>query len=316
MGIPHHRNIGDNAIAVAEEKLLHTYFKDYEMYELPESKLEVCAQKIKNLVQEDDILLLHGGGNIGDTYEKPEKGRRMVIQTFSNNKIIVFPQTAFFSDTPKGQKELEISKRIYNEHKNLVLLAREKKSYEFMKQHFYNAKVFLTPDIVMTMKKTSQEEKIRNGALLLFRTDQEKTIENEKVEEIKNLMQHEFGQYTLSDMSYGNKRLVNVGGKFRDQILEEKFEQFQSAQLVVTDRLHGMIFAAITETPCIAFSNFNYKVIGCYEWLKNLGYIKYCNDFSQVEKYVKELKEMKHIHYDNQFAVDQIVSILKKEIEE
>ena len=32
MGIPHHGNIGDNAIAVAEEELLSKYFSDYKIY--------------------------------------------------------------------------------------------------------------------------------------------------------------------------------------------------------------------------------------------------------------------------------------------
>ena len=125
MGIPHHRNIGDNAIAIAEEELLEKYFSDYEVLQVPESKLSICAKRIKKFINDDDIIMLHGGGNIGDTYLLPEEGRRTVIETFPNNKIISFPQTAYFSDTGEGKKQLEISKQIYNAHKNLVILARE-----------------------------------------------------------------------------------------------------------------------------------------------------------------------------------------------
>lgn len=314
MGIPHHRNIGDNAIAVAEDNIINTYFSEYEKYELPESNLEKCARRIKNMVKEDDIILLHGGGNIGDTYEKPERGRRAVIESFPNNKIIIFPQTAFFSDTEKGKKELEESKKIYNEHNHLVILAREKKSFNFMRENFTNATIYLTPDIVMTLKETLEDTK-RKGALLLFRTDQEKTLENDVIKKIKEISTREYGKYILSDMSYGNVRLINVAGEFRNKILNEKFAQYQTSEIAITDRLHGMIFAAITETPCIVFSNFNHKISESYDWLRNLNYIKFCDDAGKIEKYIKELKNIKKCKYDNQFALDIIVPILKKEIE-
>ena len=177
MGIPHHGNIGDNAIAVAEEELIKKIFPQYKLYKMQEKYLDICVNRAKNFINDDDIILLHGGGNIGDTYERPEKGRREVIKTFPNNKIIIFPQTAYFSDTEKGKKELEISKEIYNAHKNLIIMAREEKSYQFMKKHFYNNKIYLTPDIVMTLNKSLNKD--REGVLLLFRTDKEKTLEDQ-----------------------------------------------------------------------------------------------------------------------------------------
>ena len=186
MGIPHHGNIGDNAIAIAEEKLIKKFFPQYKLYIMQEKYLDICVNKAKNFINDDDIILLHGGGNIGDTYERPEKGRREVIKTFPNNKIIIFPQTAYFSDTEKGKKELKISKELYNAHKNLIIMAREEKSYQFMKKHFYNSKIYLTPDIVMTLNKSLN--KYREGSLLLFRTDKEKTLEDKNIEEIDTII--------------------------------------------------------------------------------------------------------------------------------
>ena len=37
----------------------------------------------KDEINDEDVLLLHGGGNIGDTYMVPEEGRRFIIQTKS-----------------------------------------------------------------------------------------------------------------------------------------------------------------------------------------------------------------------------------------
>lgn len=57
-----------------------------------------------------------------------------------------------------------------------------------------------------------------------------------------------------------------------------KFKDFQKSKLVITDRLHGMVFCAISGTPCIAFSNYNHKVKGTYDWIKDLDYIKYVDN--------------------------------------
>lgn len=312
MGIPHHGNIGDNAIAVAEEEIIKKYFYNYELYEVPEDTLFKCVKKVKKVINKEDIILLHGGGNIGDTYEIPEKGRREVIKEFPDNKLIIFPQTSYFSDTEYGKKELEISKDIYNSHNNLVILARERKSYDFMKKNFYNAKVYLTPDIVMTLKKQSSLN--RNGALLLFRNDKEKEITNEIMENIIKELDIYNYKYTLSDMNEGKEILKNVAGKHRENLINNKFKEIQNAEIVITDRLHGMIFSAITETPCIVFSNFNHKIVESFEWLKDLGYIKYCNNYNRIGNLIAELKNIKDRNYNNAFALDIIVNILKKEI--
>lgn len=311
MGIPHHGNIGDNAIAIAEEELIKKFFPQYELYMMQEKYLDICVKKVRKIIKDQDIIMLHGGGNIGDTYERPEKGRREVIKTFPNNKIIIFPQTSYFSDTIEGQKQLEKSKEIYNNHKNLIIFAREEKSYEFMKKNFYNCKIYLTPDMVMTLNKSIDLD--RKGALLLFRTDKEKTLENESIEKIKEIVKTKFEKYTISDMNLGSG-IVNIGGKKREKILDNKFKQFQTSQIVITDRLHGMIFAAITETPCVVFGNFNHKITESYKWLENLEYIRFCDNMNEIEDIIEEVIKTKNRKYDNKFAEEAIVKTLKKEI--
>ena len=51
---------------------------------------------------------------------------------FSENKILVFPQTINF----KSDKELEESKEAYKLGKRLLFLARDKKSYEMAKKSY------------------------------------------------------------------------------------------------------------------------------------------------------------------------------------
>ena len=47
----------------------------------------------------------------------------------------------------------------------------------------------------------------------------------------------------------------DVSVEKREEELKRKFNEFKSAKLVVTDRLHGMVFAAITGTNCIVINS-------------------------------------------------------------
>ena len=47
------------------------------------------------------------------------------------------------------------------------------------------------------------------------------------------------------------------------------WKNFSSSKIVITDRLHGLIFSKITSTPCIAIDNSNNKIRETYNaWLK------------------------------------------------
>ncbi|MBR2744800.1 MAG: polysaccharide pyruvyl transferase family protein [Clostridia bacterium] len=307
MGMPHHGNIGDQAIALAEEELIKKYFPDFETIEFPEKTLLQSVLEKKDIINDDDILLMHGGGNIGDTYDVPEKGRRAIIEMFPNNKIIVFPQTSHFDSID----ELNESKRIYNGHKDLTIMAREEKSYEFMKNNFDKCKVYLTPDIVMTMREHFDYE--RNNVLLMFRSDKEKTLSSNAQERIINIVNNMYGNYIKSDMHLGED-VTNIDGDLREKTVREKFKQLNTCKLVITDRLHGMIFSAVTETPCVVFGSYTHKIKESYKWLKNLGYIDFCDDVNMLEEKILKVSACKDRHYDNSFAVEKIAEILKNEI--
>ena len=53
--------------------------------------------------------------------------------------------------------------------------------------------------------------------------------------------------------------------------------------MVITDRLHGMIFCAITETNCIVLDSKSPKLRGCYEWISHLGYIRFVSNTDELE---------------------------------
>ena len=74
--------------------------------------------------------------------------------------------------------------------------------------------------------------------------------------------------------------------------------EFAGAKLVITDRLHGMVFCAITGTPCIVVDSKSPKVRGCYEWIKNLDYIRFVDDTAQISEEFQKIPKQEH-RYDN-----------------
>ena len=89
----------------------------------------------------------------------------------------------------------------------------------------------------------------------------------------------------------------------RECELRKIFGSFKSAEIVITDRLHGLIFAAITETPCIVLQSNNHKIKATYEtWLRSYAHIKMQKTFdveetiSAVAELQKESKERIRIH--------------------
>ena len=75
-------------------------------------------------------------------------------------------------------------------------------------------------------------------------------------------------------------------------IFHTKRDKFSKAELVITDRLHGMIFSVITKTPCLVFDNKNHKISETYTaWLKDCNYILP----SSPKTFIEDIKKVAQI---------------------
>jgi pyruvyl transferase EpsI len=205
----------------------------------------------------EDIITIVGGGNMCDLYASIEDARRFVVGRFPRNRIISFPQTMDFSDTARGRRELRKSQRAYGRHRHLRLFAREALSLERMRAAFPDTDVQLVPDIVLSVD-ASASEGIRRGTLLCIRNDYESVIP----ESVRRNLVLELSR-TLEDVSVTDTVLAwerRLSREEREAELDAVLRRFRAAEVVVTDRLHGMIFAAITKTPCVALRNSNHKI--------------------------------------------------------
>ena len=283
-------NLGDVAITHAQAHFLQAALPDHEIVFFSCAATFVHLKSLKRVCTPDDIITIVGGGNMGDLYDSLEDARRFVIEQFPNNRIISFPQTIDFSDTPKGRRELRKTERAYRRHPDLHLFAREPASFEKMKHSFPANPVHLVPDIVLSLD-TPEVDQPRHGVLLCIRDDAESALSSESRADFVNRMTSSIAGVTVTDtMSNVSERLPIVE---RVAELKTLLSSFRRSEMVVTDRLHGMIFAAITGTPCLVLLNNNHKIKATYNaWLSTMSHIRLQKSFNadQILKTVVELR--------------------------
>lgn len=269
-------NLGDVAITYAQTKFLQEY-SNYQVIEIPISKSLEGLWFVKRNIKKGDLITTVGGGNLGDMYDQIEYIRQLVVAFFPNNKIISFPQTFDFSETISGVKALNSAQKVYNKHKDMHFIAREQTSFALMEKHFNKTQVYLTPDIVISLDK-SNPQKLRKGAVICMRKDQEKMLSEEQNTFVLKQIENRFDEITYYDTHINKGNLLVEERVFE---LNKIWDVFRGAELVVTDRLHGMIFCYITNTPCLVFQNNNHKVRETYGWIKGNKNINLIKDFSE-----------------------------------
>lgn len=267
IGIPEYSNLGDHAIAIAQHTLLEEVFPCREIIEITNDMMNSRCLAIKYTLKKDDVITLIGGGNFGDEYPSEQNARILTLKYFRRNKIVMFPQTVYFTDA--GEKELRKTQKVIEKCKNLHMIYREKESYDFAKSHFSFAKNYLAIDTVLCLQYKKRQD--RNGILICCRNDKEAFIAPELVFEIETYFRERGKQIKKIDTVLE----MNVCPDERESIVYQYLDLFSKSEMVVTDRLHGMIFSAITGTPCVVFPNYNHKVRGCYDTIKKLDYIQF-----------------------------------------
>lgn len=296
-------NLGDHALCIATKSLL----KDTSFVELPCVDMPIYfdnLDKIKQIIG-DKPIVLNAGGNLGTLwFNEAEIYLRRILQEFPNNKIIILPNTCYYEKSQWGNFEFEKSKGIYNNHKSLDIYVREPISYELIKDAYKN--VYLMPDMVMYLNNKLPIFE-RNGCLLCLRNDTERTMSKEDEEKTLGILSKHFDTVTLTDTVVPR----NVCAGDREEEVYAKLNEMRKSKLVVTDRLHGMVFSAIAETPCIVLKSKSHKLKGCYQWISNLDYIRFVDNIEELDKAIKDLVD-KQCKYDNSHLLKHFEGLREK----
>lgn len=306
---PLHGNLGDQMIAVAGKKILSDFYPNKKIIEITDKFYDKNINIFKEIIKDDDIIILHGGGNLGDIWLGAEYQRRHLLENHLNNKIIIMPQTITF----KSKEEEQKSKEIYSKVKDLTIITREEYSYELAKHIFDKNKILLMPDSVFYLEDYYKDRisNARNGILFLLRKDQEKVISSDKFNKICENLRKLNIPYKLSDTvirSKGKIRRYN-----REKFCDILIDDILKSQLVITDRLHGMILAIITNTPVLVFNSSTNKTLGTLKWLKHLEYVSYISDEMNMNEILEEIKRLIELKIEkNRYMVkEKMIEVLK-----
>ncbi|MFT8318189.1 MAG: polysaccharide pyruvyl transferase family protein [Sporolactobacillus sp.] len=286
-GSPSYTNIGDQAVAYAEEKFIKNHFPYYEYIEIMDYATDTGIAYVQGIIKKGDIVCFTGGGNLGNLYLPIERDRRKVIEAFKDYQTLVFPQSAFFEESEKGAIEKKKTQEAYGKNPNLTLVARESQTLDVLKSTF-DCDILYTPDMVLSLR-IEPRSLDRKGILFVLRKDKEKVTDENFISRMMDWAGRK-APVARTDTVLTDIDKIEYAG--REKYLLKMLHQIGSSQLIITDRLHAMIFSIITETPCLVFGNSYGKAKHSYrDWLQKLNYIAYTDkqDINELEQMIQGL---------------------------
>lgn len=104
-----------------------------------------AAEMDKNLG--DAPILLQGGGNLGDSWQRHQKFREHIINKYRDRPIFILPQSIYFSQPAALQQAAQI----FNSHPNLTIFVRDNYSHQIAQQAFHQCRIIKAPDMALQM---------------------------------------------------------------------------------------------------------------------------------------------------------------------
>lgn len=256
---PWHRNAGDHAQTYAILKKLKTEFKDFEVKHCPAHQIsDDYLKRLSKKIRDRDIVLVNSNGDFGDQYADNGTSmsnlRRRIARHLKNNRVIYLPSTVSYSDIEPSSCWIEEDRKLFSNVMH-TLLCRESGSLEILNRIGIKAEFY--PDPVLWMRDFGIEKSKVAGhkkkALVMLRPPQmESSITQATHEEIAEALSKKGYSITTSDLNYLKHPLYfNMYRKYFRNLAED----LTDFDLIVTDRMHAMIFASLCNIACIAISN-------------------------------------------------------------
>lgn len=255
-------NLGDVALNWGISKWLNETFPNTEIIKYPVEIMVSSAnyQAIKknfiDNIKKGDVVLMHECclGSFCEHVNSPAHLLyRLRTETYEGlkglpNKIIQLPATLYYDlRFPSVEECLKNDGKAFD-NPNLTFCVRDSVSFQIAKKLFGECRcnIILMPDFTYYLASEVQESTMQRENICLV-------VRNSK---LRDLMLRRINQATTlnvvkKDLNFSKK--INV-----EDDVKAIWKQYQSYKLVVTDRLHGVIFSALTGTPCIGI-NYNQR---------------------------------------------------------
>ncbi|WII83773.1 polysaccharide pyruvyl transferase family protein [Klebsiella pasteurii] len=257
---PTYHNVGD--LLIFEGTL--QFFKDHHIsVKLFRSAKDYDYAEVIKLLTPKTTIICQGGGNFGDIYSTHQNLRELVVSQFPNNRVIVLPQTAYYSDVNK----LNESRDIFKKHRDLYLFARDQQTLNIFKQFTSNA--FLSPDMAHALYRNIAKSTQKNNDTLFFlRVDCEvnssqsslslpegaivkdwQDFVNRKDIYIRKFVGYLFTISNRLDLKFTKNFAYYLWRKHCEHLVSRSFIYFSQFDNIITSRMHGHILACLVDVP-------------------------------------------------------------------
>lgn len=272
LDFPNHNNVGDNAIWLGEKALL-TQLGARVVYQADLSTYSESA--LKSAVG-DGLILLHGGGNLGDYWPVHEAFREHVVSSFRDNPIIQLPQTVSF----RSPQAAERASAALRSHPNLLVLVRDHKSLAVARNDL-GVRAELCPDMAFMLGTRPQPVAPAVDVLWLARTDHEARFgpplprDNLLIADWFSGDPSRTWSRLLPPVTVRARRFVSrlfrrsrtlrdalgphIASATFDRLAQSRFSRglrvLSYGRVVITDRLHGHILCLLMGKPHVVLDN-------------------------------------------------------------
>jgi len=273
LDVPTHTNVGDHAITLGE--LAYIRRAGSEVSYLC-TLHDYSAARLRERLR-DGVILIHGGGNLGDLWPHHQRFRERVLAEFEQARVVQLPQSIKF----ESDESLERARRVFGGHPDFTLLLRDAEALSFARQHF-DCRVELCPDSAFALGAQARRRDPDVDVLVLARTDHETTAPLEleaggSIETVDWLgdPSRTFRALRLGGGQLGAKaRRARLAFAVASPLVRRAYEALARDRLefglsllsrgrtVVTDRLHGHILCTLLGIPHVICDTGYGKVAG------------------------------------------------------
>jgi pyruvyl transferase EpsO len=265
---PHHTNSGDSAIWTGQ---VDTLRRLGARIAYRSSVADFSAQRLRECVPADGVVLLCGGGSFGDLYPATQRFRHVVLESLPDRRIVQLPQSLHFDDEPAAAG----TRAAIAAHPDFTLMVRDHASLD-VAQQLLGCEARLCPDAAFGIE-TVRERDVSTARVWLMRGDIERAAQ--PVVDPEGLVTDWPGTETPEQRSRGavpgrlilqvlfRRERLDVGPVHVGDVLAQGFDPLARRRLargldllgqgavVVTDRLHGHILSLLLGRPQVILDN-------------------------------------------------------------
>jgi len=300
------KNIGDQAQFVAIEAWLKRHFPEHAIVEVDKDEATWLTDSYKSLVDSSTPIVLHSGGNMGDRAMWSETSRRIMIESFPDNTVLSLPQTIYFHDTDFGQLQKSKTEAIYNNHKNLTVVARDNKSSDIANEMFPKCKLDKAPDFVLSYNEQKEPEQTNGKILYCMRKDSESAYTQTDLEQLFASADRPYDVFDTTIPEAITKEL-------RKAVLDDTLTMFSQYDYIVTDRFHGLIFSVLCKKPTVVLPTVDHKLTSAFDWFDEVKFVKFAHKIQDVPAVTQDVLAVQERTTPNwnELHFDKLVKYIK-----